>query len=59
MDKVKDIKVNKEMKLKDLLEEFKYIGGFQAQELYRGYEILKEMLGQLRLGLKGGKIRKT
>ncbi|BFI73193.1 putative deoxyhypusine synthase [Nanoarchaeota archaeon] len=44
MDKVKDIKINKEMKLKDLLEEFKYIGGFQAQELYRAYEILKEMI---------------
>ncbi|MGC9133109.1 MAG: deoxyhypusine synthase [Nanopusillaceae archaeon] len=44
MDKVKDIKVNKETKLKDLIEEFKYTGGFQAQELYRAYEILKEML---------------
>ncbi len=40
---VKDLKLNKKMKIKDLLEQFRQIGGFQAQELYRAYEILKEM----------------
>jgi Deoxyhypusine synthase len=44
MDPVRDLKINKDMKIKDLIEQFKYVGGFQAQELYRGYEILKEML---------------
>jgi len=43
MEEVKDIRVHSEMKIKELLEELKNIGGFQAQELYRGYEILKEM----------------
>jgi len=43
MEKVRDIKINSEMKIKDLLEEFANIGGFQAQEIYRGYKILEEM----------------
>jgi len=43
MEKVSDIKVNSEMRIKDLLDGLKNIGGFQAQEIYRGYEILKEM----------------
>ncbi|RDD52417.1 deoxyhypusine synthase [Nanoarchaeota archaeon NZ13-N] len=43
MERVKDIKVNSSLTIRDLLMEFKNIGGFQAQEIYRGYEILKEM----------------
>jgi hypothetical protein len=41
MDHVRDLKINKDMKIKDLIEQFKYVGGFQAQELYRGYENIK------------------
>ncbi len=44
MENVKDLKINKNICIKDLLEQFRNIGGFQAQELYRAYEILKEML---------------
>lgn len=44
MEPVRDIRINKNSTLKDLLENFKNVGGFQAQELYNGYEILKEML---------------
>ncbi len=46
MEPVKDLKINKEIRVKDLLEQFKNVGGFQAQELYRAYEILKEMFNK-------------
>jgi len=40
---VRDLNLNKNITVKELLEQFSQIGGFQAQELYRAYEILKEM----------------
>jgi len=46
MKPVKDLKINKDIKIVELLEQFKNIGGFQAQELYKAYEILKEMFNE-------------
>ncbi|BBL45775.1 deoxyhypusine synthase [Nanobdella aerobiophila] len=43
MEPIKDLKIKKDIKVSELLEQFKNIGGFQAQELYRGYEALKDM----------------
>lgn len=44
MKKVIDIHVNSQTKISELIKMFENVGGFQAQELYRAYEILKEML---------------
>ena len=46
MKPVKDLNINKDTTLSELIEQFSNVGGFQAQELYRGYEILKEMLNK-------------
>ncbi|AAR39248.1 NEQ402 [Nanoarchaeum equitans Kin4-M] len=43
MKPVRDLNVNKNTTIEELIKQFSSIGGFQAQELYRGYEILKEM----------------
>ena len=41
--KVKDIKISKNTTIKKLIEEFKSIGGFQAQHVAKGVEILEKM----------------
>ncbi|MEM1688098.1 MAG: deoxyhypusine synthase [Nanopusillaceae archaeon] len=46
MEKVKDIIINGDMKIKELIDSLSNVGGFQAQELYRGYQILDEMLNK-------------
>ncbi|HIP90579.1 MAG TPA: deoxyhypusine synthase [Candidatus Nanopusillus sp.] len=43
MEPVKDLNIHNDIRVKELLKQFKNIGGFQAQELYRAYEILEEM----------------
>lgn len=46
MEKVKDIKIDGNIKIKDFMNILSNIGGFQAQELYRGYKVLEEMLNR-------------
>ncbi|MEM3476606.1 MAG: deoxyhypusine synthase family protein, partial [Candidatus Micrarchaeaceae archaeon] len=40
---IKDVKIKKGMKVKELVESMKDIGGFSAQHMVKGIEILKEM----------------
>lgn len=43
LEPVRDLNLSRDMKISDLIRNLSNVGGFQAQELYRAYEILREM----------------
>ena len=44
-DKVRDVKLSKGMTVRQLIDEQRSIGGFSAQNMVRGIDIVKDMLG--------------